>query len=57
MIQAPSLPQAETVRFSVMTYSGPRTAAGVPDELAQGGRPLSPLFLAGNDVITQVRMV
>jgi hypothetical protein len=51
------LPQAEMVRFNVMTYSGPKTAAGIPDELAQGGRPLSPQFLAGNDVITQLRMV
>jgi hypothetical protein len=51
------LPQADVVRFNVMTYSGPRTAAGIPDELAQGSRPLSPLFLAGSDVITQLRMV
>jgi hypothetical protein len=51
------LPQPEMVRFNVMTYSGPRTAAGTPDELAQGGQTLSPLFLAGNNVITQLRMV
>jgi hypothetical protein len=51
------LPQPEMVRFNVMTYSGPRTAASIPEELAPGGQPLSPLFLAGNDVITQLRMV
>jgi hypothetical protein len=51
------LPQPEMVRFNALTYSGPRTAAGIPDELVQGGRPLSPLFLAGNEVITQLRMV
>jgi hypothetical protein len=50
-------PDQDTVRFNVMTFDGPRTAVGAPDELATGGLPLSPLFLAGNDVITQLRMI
>jgi hypothetical protein len=51
------LPEQESVRFNVLTFDGPRTAVGVPERLATGGLPLSPLFLAGNDVITQLRMV
>ena len=47
----------DTVRFNVLTFDGPVTAVGEPDELAAGGLPLSPLFFAGNDVITQLRMV
>ncbi len=51
------LPEPSTVRFNVLTYTGPRTAAGVAEQLSGGELPLSPLFLAGNDVITQLRMV
>ena len=51
------LPDQNTVRFNVLTFASPRTAVGVPDDLARGESPLSPLFLAGNDVITQLRMI
>jgi hypothetical protein len=51
------LPEPSEARFNVLTFSGPRTAAGSPDELIEGRLPLSPLFLAGNEVITQLRFV
>ena len=53
---SPPLPEPGTVRFNVLTYSGARTGSGVPDELVPGNLPLTPLFRAGNDVLTIIRL-
>jgi hypothetical protein len=44
------------IRFYVLTRDGVYTAEAVADELARGQHALSPLFCAGNEVITQLRL-
>jgi hypothetical protein len=41
----------------VLTYAGPRSVEAVTESLPGGGEPLSALFGAGNDVLTQIRLV
>jgi hypothetical protein len=49
------LPGPDLVTFRALTYAG-RRAATVPEEkLASGGHSLSPLFVAGHEVITALR--
>lgn len=46
------------VRFYVITPNGVYTSSEMnPDILAQGNQEFSPLFLAGDDVITELRLV
>ena len=52
------LPGAENVKFYLITPSGIFTTEEInADLLASGNHELSPLFLAGNDVITQLREI
>ena len=51
------LPQAGQVRFHVRTPAGDMTA-GVPEALLRARRhQLGPLYVAGQDVMTEIRMV
>lgn len=51
------LPQPGRVRFQLLTVGGGRTAEAGEDELGFGRHPLSPLFHAGQDVITEIRLL
>lgn len=52
------LPTDGNVKFYVITPSGVYTTDEVSaDTLSSGNHELSPLFLAGNDVITQIRIM
>jgi hypothetical protein len=54
---ADALPVDGVVRFNVLT-TGPRLEAEADgEELAAGSHPLSPLYIAGQDVITEIRRV
>jgi hypothetical protein len=53
----PPLPAEGTTQFAVVTREGLRGAVAPEAELGQGEHPLSPLFYAGHDVITQIRLV
>jgi hypothetical protein len=53
--EADALPPDGVVRFNVLT-TGPLLAAEAPEpELASGAHPLSPLYVAGQDLITEIR--
>jgi len=50
------LPEGGQVRFHVRTVDG-RYSAGAPEALLRTGRhPLAPLYAAGQDLITEVRL-
>jgi hypothetical protein len=49
-------PSVGTTRFYVLTTRGIVTAEAVENDLGQGKSELSPLFHAGQDVITQIRL-
>jgi len=51
------LPALGRVRFQLLTVGGGRTAEAAEDDLGFGRHPLSPLFHAGQDVITQIRLL
>ncbi len=51
------LPTAGSVRFQVLTLSGGYTAVAAPDDLIRGDVPLSKLFSAANDVLTELRLL
>jgi hypothetical protein len=51
------LPDLGRVRFQLLTVGGGRTAEAGEDELGFGRHPLSPLFHAGQDVITEIRLL
>ena len=51
------LPDAGDVAFTVLTYSGRYRASAPEAALGAGDAPLSPLFYAGHDVITELRHV
>jgi hypothetical protein len=55
--EAPPLPQVGEVRFHALTFDGPRTAVAPHDELMEEHGPLVPLFAAGHDVITELRLI
>ncbi|HEY0444244.1 MAG TPA: hypothetical protein VGC90_08485, partial [Candidatus Limnocylindrales bacterium] len=50
------LPEAGHVRFHVRTPEGDVTADAPEDALRGRRHPLSPLYLAGQDVITEIRV-
>jgi hypothetical protein len=56
-VAEPPLPGPDRVRFTVLTYAGPHSVDAVTESLPGGGEPLSALFGAGNDVLTQIRLV
>ncbi|MCW2750713.1 MAG: hypothetical protein JWR83_1823 [Aeromicrobium sp.] len=45
------------VRFQFLTFGGGLTASASEDDLGNQRHALSPLFFAGQDVITQIRLV
>lgn len=51
------LPAAGRVRLQLLTVGGGRTAEVAEDELRQGRHPLSPVYHAGQGVITQIRLL
>jgi hypothetical protein len=51
------LPEPEEVRFNVLTFDGPRTVSARRAELGDHSHPLQPLFNAGHEVITQLRLL
>ena len=51
-----ALPARGMTQFVAVTRDGLRGAAGVGEELGAGRHELSPLFDAGHDVITQIRL-
>jgi hypothetical protein len=53
--QAP-LPQTGAIRFHALTFDSIRSAEVAEGELADGRSELTPLFYAGNDVLTQIRL-
>ena len=52
-----SLPQAERVRFYILTFSGPVTADAAESDLAGGKHPLSQFYMMGQNVITEIRQI
>ena len=50
------LPDAGHVRFHVRTPEGDMTADAAEDALRARRHPLSPLYMAGQDVITEIRV-
>jgi len=56
-MDAVPLPPSGAVRFNVLTYGSPRSAQAEESELAGGHRVLAPLFAAGHEVITQLRVL
>jgi hypothetical protein len=53
----PPLPAEGLTQFVAVTRKGLRGAGAPEAELGEGEHPLSPLFYAGHDVITQIRLV
>ena len=51
------LPDLGRVRFQLLTVGGGRTAEADENDLGYGRHPLSPLFHAGQDVVTQMRLL
>ena len=52
----PPLPSEGMVQFVAVTPGGLRGAVAPAEELGERRHALSPLFYAGHDVITQVRL-
>jgi hypothetical protein len=52
-----ALPAAGRVVLRVLTYGGRRALEAGDDELVAGEHPLSPVFYAADDVITQLRLL
>ena len=51
------LPGVGRVRFHALTVGGGRTAEAAEEDLGRGRHPLSPLLHAGQDVVTQIRLL
>ena len=51
------LPEEGMTQFVVVTADGRRGAAATEDDLGHGRHDLSPLFHAGHDVITELRLI
>jgi hypothetical protein len=51
------LPESDQVKFYVLTSQGVRTAEDSAEALGRGESDLSPLFYAGQDVITGLRIL
>jgi hypothetical protein len=56
-VAAAPLPQAGAVRFHARTYDSLRSAEAAEGELADGRSELAPLFYAGHEVLTQLRLI
>ena len=50
-----ALPDSGTVRFNALGFDGTRTADAHERDLECGSSPLTPLYAAGQDVITVIR--
>lgn len=50
-----SVPAPGYVVLRALTYGGRRAVTAAEDELGRGRHPLSPVFLAGQEVITEIR--
>ena len=58
LVSSYPLPSGDNVIFYLITPSGVyATAEANPDTLAKGDQELSSLFVAGNDVITELRLI
>ncbi len=51
------LPDRDEVRFFIITESGVYSGNANGEELVNGHDPLSPLFAAGQEVLTQIRLL
>jgi len=51
------IPSSAHTVFYVLTDSGILTGGALENDLGSGRHPLSPLFYAGHEVITQLRLV
>ena len=51
-----ALPETGEVKFHVRAFDGPRSGRAREAELVSRSHPLSEVFFAANDVITQVRL-
>jgi hypothetical protein len=49
-------PEPGQARYLVLTYDGIRAAGGSSETLASGADPLSPIFAAGQHLITELRL-
>jgi hypothetical protein len=54
---ADGLPAEGRVRFNVLTTEAPLSVEAAEDELRSGALPLTPLYLAGQNVIGEIRRV
>jgi len=52
-----SCPPAHLIRFYLLTYSGVRVLEGPRNEIEEGRHPLTRLFAAGQNVLTELRRV
>lgn len=50
-------PALDRTRFQLLTVAGGRTVEAATDDLGDNRHALSPLFHAGQDVITQIRLL
>jgi hypothetical protein len=55
-ITDPPVPAETQTQFVAVTPGGLRWELALEDDLGEGEHPLSPLFHAGQDVITQIRL-
>jgi hypothetical protein len=53
----PGPPAEGLTQFVAVTGAGLKAAVAAEEELGEGRHPLSPLFYAGQDVITQIRLI
>jgi hypothetical protein len=56
-IADPTPPAEGMTQFVAVTPGGPRGEMAAETQLGAGEHPLAPLFTAGHDVITQIRLV
>jgi hypothetical protein len=55
-VDDPGVPALHQTQFVAVTPGGLRGSTAAEEELGRGGHPLSPLFYAAQDVITQIRL-
>jgi hypothetical protein len=56
-VEDPPLPTQGQTQFVAVTPDGLLSAVAAEDALGDGGHVLSPLFYAGHDVVTQIRLL
>jgi hypothetical protein len=56
VIADPQLPTVGMTQFVAVTFGGLRATDAPENELGEGRHTLSPLFYAGQEVITQIRL-